>query len=152
MRALAEKFFARFHPVVDDAVLARSVVEEAVDVVHDGDVEIEKKGRAAQIAEAIFSHHQFYEHIGPFTSETWIRGERDDANFWIQAGGIFSAAVEQEWTLEVTRDGTIEDVDVIRAIARAPLDAENINGGRLVGKRGGHCKSGWTWCRGERKR
>ena len=120
----------RGNPVVDDAVLARLIVEKGSDVVHDGDVKIEKQGRSDQAAEPVGGNEQLDHDVGPAAvrGHAGIGRERDDANLRVQAGRVFRAAMEKKWAPEVARDRAMQDVDVIRAVAGAPFQAQNVNG------------------------
>lgn len=129
IRALAEELLAALDPVVDDAVFARQVVEEAVDVALNDDVEVEEEGGALQIGQAVLEDEELDEDIRPAMEDLGIgvlrEGLRIDA--LLQAGGVIGDADEAEGPMEVALDGGVEDVDIVRGISGAPFKADDID-------------------------
>ena len=134
MRTVSKKAFAPVDPVVDDAIFAGLKIEEAIDVIHDGDIEIQKKCGPDKIAEAVFCHHQFDQDMRPFGAHAGVLGKSSDLNFGIQSRCILCATEKSKWPFEVSPYGTMKYVHVRRRVTSAPFQAEDIDGLRHGGR------------------
>ena len=134
MRTTSEKVFAPVDPVVDDAIFAGLKIEEAIDVIHDGDIEIQKKCRPHKVSEAIFCYHQFDQDMWPIGTHAGVFGKINDLNFGIQSRCVLCAAEKSKWPFEVSPYGTMKYVHVFRGITSAPFQAEDIDGLRHGGR------------------
>lgn len=123
-----EHFFAPVHPVMNDAEFARLVIEEAVDRSGDCHVQIQKQRRPLQPAEAILQDCQLDQDVGPAALDTGVCGEWDDFYSGIQSAGVIRAAEKTERPAQVAVNSAIEHVDIMWAIARAPLETKNVYG------------------------
>jgi hypothetical protein len=119
---------------VDDAIFARLKIEEAIDVIRDGDIEIQKKCGAHEAAEAVFCHHQFDQDVWPFGAHAGVLGKSNDLNFGIQSRCILCATEKAKRPFEVSPYGTMKYVHVRRGITSAPFQAEDIDGLRHGGR------------------
>lgn len=128
--AFAEQGLVPFNPVVDDAVFSRFVVKEAVNVIHDDNINIQEQGRAFQIGESILSDGKFGENARPFMRMlvSGIRGERLCVNSFIKSRGVIRDADKTERTVHVFLDGTVKSIRVGCGITRAPLQADDVAG------------------------
>jgi hypothetical protein len=134
MRTTSEKVFAPIDPVVDDAIFAGLKIEEAIDVTHDGDIEIQKKCRPHKIAEAIVCYHQFDQDMWPMGAHAGVLWKCNDLNFGIQSRCVLRAAEKAKWPFEVSPHGAMEDVYIFRRVAGSPFEAEDIDGLRHGGR------------------
>lgn len=115
VRQFTENALATFDPVVNDAVLAGHVVEEAVDVFLDDHVDVEEECRALQVGEAVLEEAELHEDVRPIFGnavEAFIRdfGEGLGVDFRIQALCIVGKADEAEGTMEMPLNRSVEDI------------------------------------------
>jgi len=111
---------------VDDAERARLVVEEAVERPGDRHVQIEKQRRPLQAAKTVPQDRQLDQDVGPAALDAGVARERNDFDTRIQSAGVFGAAEKPERPAQVAADAAIEPVDVVRAVAGAPFQAEDV--------------------------
>ena len=132
--ALAEEGLVPFNPVVDDAVFSRLVIEEAVYVIHDDHVYIQKQRGSFEIGKTILCDGQFGENSWP-VSLILIPGigrERLGINTFIQPCRIICDADEAERPVKMFFDRTVKSIGVSCGITGTPFQADYVTGGILA--------------------
>ena len=138
--------------VVDDEKFAR-LGKKLVQAADDDDVNIQKKGRAAQ---AVFVAQAAAEggELGP-AALGYARGQRQRRDgqalhFRADAAGVVREADEAEIALQMAARHAVEAVDVFGAVFPAPFHAQDVAGGLRRGgvghgRRGAISPGGLSW-------
>src|SRR5512139_3956753 len=125
-RAPSKRRLSPVNPVVDDAEFAWLVVEEAVDRPGDRHVQVEKQRRPLQSPETVLQDRQLDQNVGPAPLDAGVRGKRDDFHARVEPAGVVGAAEKPERPAQIAANGAIKHVDVMWAVAGAPLEAKDI--------------------------
>jgi hypothetical protein len=128
LRAATEEFFAALDPVVDDADLVETVVEEAVDVVGDEKIEIEEHavpGKAGQLVlkECKLEPSGGLEPVWKFKGGQW-----KGLDAIVESSVVVGEAQETKRSCEVASHTVEEAVDIVRTVTGAPLEGEDVDG------------------------
>jgi hypothetical protein len=131
--AASEELLAAFNPVVNDADVVEAVIEKAVDVVGDEEVEIEKHALAFKASQVIAEERELepgggLESVGKFEG-----GQRKGLDAIVESSAVVGEAEEAKRSSEVASHTVEEAVDIVRTVTGAPLEGEDVDGiaGRL---------------------
>lgn len=127
--AVTEDSLIDLDPIVDDANLAWLVVEEAINVRDDEQVKIEKKTLPAKPSSEIILKEGELEPYGRIEMRRKVKGAREGMRFNTrqQSRRIVGEAKKPKGPLKMPLDTTIETIYIVRSIAGAPLERENIH-------------------------
>ena len=129
VRAPTQQFFAPIHPVVDDAKVARLKIKEIVQRPSNHNIEIKKERRPLKIAKALLSKHEFNQHVRPAARQPRIFWKGNYANILVQVRRILGAAKKVKGLVQMTTNTRIQTVNVVRRVARAVFQADDVDGG-----------------------